>query len=259
MIRARQSKAAPVGVVGKVLRILEALDSSPTGLQLRQIAQQTSIHKSTAYRFLAHLEGAGYLFRDDSGAYVIGPRLAHLGAGISFHATLRKVSRPALQKVWRTTKETVNLAVIDGHEILYLDVIESGHMFRMGSQVGMRRALYCTGLGKALLAFLPLEQREEMFASLSFERVTNHTIPDAARLRKELAKIFRQGFALDDQEAVLGARCVAAPILDDSGKIVAALSVSGPITRISRDKIPSFAASVKSAAKDISSRLNRST
>ena len=259
MIRARQSKSAPVGVVGKVLRILETLDSSATGLQLRQIAQQTGIHKSTAYRFLAHLEGAGYLFRDDGGAYVIGPRLAHLGAGVSFHATLRKVSRPALQKVWRTTKETVNLAVVDGHEILYLDVIESAHMFRMGSQVGARRALNCTALGKTVLAFLPAEQRDEMLASVTFERITSHTIPDAARLRKELAKILRQGFALDDQEAVLGARCVAAPILDDSGKIVAALSVSGPITRISREKIPSFVTSVKSAARDISSRLNRSS
>jgi DNA-binding IclR family transcriptional regulator len=95
-----------------------------------------------------------------------------------------------------------------------------------------------------------------MLASLTFERATSHTIPDAARLRKELAKIFRQGFALDDQEAVLGARCVAAPILDESGKILAALSVSGPITRISREKIPSFVTSVKNAAKDISSRLN---
>jgi IclR family KDG regulon transcriptional repressor len=258
MIRARQSKSAPVGVVGKVLRILEALDGSATGLQLRQIAQQTGIHKSTAYRFLAHLEGAGYLFRDDSGAYVIGPRLTQLGAGVSFHGTLRKISRPALVKVWRTTKETANLAVVDGHEVLYLDVIESAHMFRMDSQVGMRRALNCTALGKAVLAFLPLDQREEMLASLTFERITSHTIPDAARLRKELAKILRQGFAIDDQEAVLGARCVAAPILDGSGKILAALSVSGPITRISRDKIPSFAASVKSAAKDISSRLNHS-
>ncbi|MGO9641732.1 MAG: IclR family transcriptional regulator [Candidatus Acidiferrales bacterium] len=242
-----------------MLRILEALDSSPTGLQLRQIAQQTSIHKSTAYRFLAHLESAGYLFRDDGGAYIIGPRLAQLGAGIAYHATLRKVSRPALQRMWRTTKETVNLAVLDGHDVLYLDVIESPHMFRMGSQVGMRRPLNCTALGKAILAFLPLEQREEMLASLTFDRVTSRTITDAARLRKELAKILRLGFALDDQETDLGARCIAAPILDGSGKIMAALSISGPITRISRDKIQSFAKSAKSAAKDISSRLNRSS
>jgi len=258
MIRARQSKSAPVGVVGKVLRILEALDNSPTGLQLSHVAAQTGIHKSTAYRFLAHLEGAGYLFRDDGGAYIIGPRLAPLGAGVSFHVTLRKVSRPALQKVWRTTKETANLAVVEGHDALYLDVIESPHMFRMGSLLGMRRPLNCTALGKAMLAFLSRDQREEILSSLTFERFTSHTIPDANRLRRELAKIFRQGYALDDREADLGARCVAAPILDDTGKLLAALSVSGPITRITRAKIPSFATMVKNAARDVSSRLNRS-
>jgi DNA-binding IclR family transcriptional regulator len=256
MIRARNSKAAPVGVVGKVLRILEALDSSSTGLQLRQIAQQTGIHKSTAYRFLAHLENAGYLFRDDAGAYIIGPRLSQLGAGIAFHATLRKISRPVLQKVWRTTKETVNLAVVEGHDILYLDVIESAHTFRMGSQAGMRRPINCTALGKAILAFLPTDHREELLASLTFERFTRRTIADGPRFRKELAKVHRQGYALDDQEAELGARCVAAPILNETGKAIAAISVSGPQTRIGRDKIHAFATSIENGAKEISSRLN---
>ncbi len=256
MIRARNSKAAPVGVVGKVLRILEALDGSPTGLQLRQISLQTSIHKSTAYRFLAHLESAGYLFRDDAGAYIIGPRLAQLGAGMAFHATLRQVSRPVLQKIWRTTKETVNLAIVEGSHVLYLDVIESSHMFRMGSRVGMRRPLNCTALGKAILAFLPPDHQEEMLTSLTYERFTKRTIVDRARFRKELGKILRRGYALDDQEAELGARCVAAPILNDAGKAIAAISVSGPVTRIGRDKIRAFAAAIGNGAKEISTGLN---
>src|SRR5215831_4808129 len=88
MIRARESKSAPVGVVGKVLRVLEALDASPNGLQLREISQQTRVNKSTAYRFVAHLEKEGYLFRDAVGAYIVGPKLARLGAGVAFHATL---------------------------------------------------------------------------------------------------------------------------------------------------------------------------
>src|SRR5216117_2027405 len=122
MIRARESKSAPVGVVGKVLRILEALDASTTGLQLREISQQTSLNKSTAYRFLAHLESEGYLFRDDAGAYVIGPKLARLGSGINYEETLRKISRPVLHKLWQITGETTNLAILEGHEVLYLDV-----------------------------------------------------------------------------------------------------------------------------------------
>src|SRR5437773_11857595 len=116
MIRARESKSAPVGVVGKVLRILEALDAAPTGLQLRATSQQTSLNKSTAYRFVAHLESEGYLFRDDSGAYIVGPTLARLGAGIAYHAPLRQISRSVLTLLSKETTKTLNLAVLHWHE-----------------------------------------------------------------------------------------------------------------------------------------------
>jgi IclR family KDG regulon transcriptional repressor len=259
MIRARRSKVAPVGVVGKVLRILEALRDSPTGLSLRQIAFQTAVNRATAYRLLSHLENAGYLFRDSGGTYLIGPRLASFATGIAYHARLRKLSRPILEKAWRATKETVNLAVLDGHSVFFLEVIESPQLFRMGSQVGMRMPLNCTALGKAILAFIPLEQREETLESMAFTRVTSRTIMDAARMRKELTKIHSQGFALDDEEGNLGARCVAAPVLDHSGKLVAAISVTGPVTRITRDEINSLSTLVKKTAKEISFRLDRAT
>src|SRR5437899_1588100 len=103
MIRAHASKAGPVGVLSKVLRVLEALDAAPAGLQLKHVAEQTGINKSTAYRFLAHLESEGYLFRDEAGAYIIGPKLARLGSGNAYHATLRSVSRPVMQQLWSMT------------------------------------------------------------------------------------------------------------------------------------------------------------
>ena len=255
MIRARESKSAPVGVVGKVLRILEALDASPTGLQLREISQQTRVNKSTAYRFVAHLESEGYLFRDRAGAYIVGPKLARLGAGIAYHATLRKISRPVLVALATETKETVNLGALDGHEVLYLEVIESSHSFRMASQPGMHRPLNVTALGKALLAFVSAEQREEILPTLTFERTTPRSIPNLARLRKELARVVQLGYAMDDQETEMGARCVAAPILDESGKVAAAISVSGPTTRISRDRIQAVASATKKAARMISMHL----
>lgn len=255
MIRARESKSAPVGVVAKVLRILEALDGSPVGLQLREIAHQTGINKSTAYRFLAHLENEDYLFRDNGGAYIVGPKLARLGSGISYHATLRKVSRPVLTLIAQSTNETVNLGVLDGHEVLYLDVMESSHSFRMVSQPGMRRPLNCTALGKAILAFLPLEQREEILPTLTYERFTQHTISNLARLRKELARTAQLGYAIDNQETNLGAICVAAPILDESGKVAAALSVSGPVTRIARERCQAFAVAVRKGARQISASM----
>ncbi len=258
MIRARESKSAPVGVVTKVLHILETLHDAPSGLQLKDVAQLTGINKSTAYRFLAHLEHEGYVFRDSSGAYAIGVRLARLASGASYQTTLRKLSRPILQQLWRVTGETVNIAVLDGREVLYLDVMESSHTFRLVSQVGMRRPVYCTALGKAMLAFIPEEEQQYFFDGMSFERFTPHTIRGAVQLRKEFALIRQRGYSIDNEEAYLGSRCIGAPIFEASGKIAAALSVSGPTTRVTRERVPAMAAAAKNAAIAISRTLGYS-
>lgn len=257
MVRVRESKAAPVGVVLKVLRILEVLRDAPYGLQLKDVAKLTAINKSTAYRFLAHLESAGYLFRGDTGVYTIGPNFARLSTATNFRETLRQMCRPVLQKLWEATGETVNLGVLDGHEVLYVDVIESPHYFRLASHVGFRRPLYCTSLGKALTAYLPTDKVEELLASIRFERSTSRTIVQAAKFRRELADVRRKGYAVDDQEAVLGARCVAAPIFDAGNRVIAAISVSGPITRIAGPRMSQFASLVKESSQSISARLPR--
>ena len=256
MIRTRKSKSAPVGVIGKVLRLLELLDRSPAGLQLKDIAAQTGINKSTAHRFLAHLESEGYLFRDGRGTYMLGPKLVRLGSGVNFQATLCRLCRPTLENLWKVTGETVNLAVQDGVDILYLDVLESLYTFRLVSQVGMRRPLYATSLGKAILANMADRQRmEDLFAAMHFESTTPKTVTSIARLKKDLSVIAQRGFALDDEEAVTGARCVGAAILDADGKVVAGISVSGPVVRVSRERLPLFSSAVCAAAREISGRL----
>jgi IclR family KDG regulon transcriptional repressor len=256
--RIRTSKSAPVGVVSKVLRILEALNASPTGLQLKDIAEQTAINKSTAYRFLAHLEAERYLYRDEFGAYMVGPKLVRLGSGISYQTTLRKISRPILQDLWKVTSETVNLGILDGQDVFYLDVVQSPHPFRMASHAGTWRPLYCTSMGKALAAFLPTEEKDHVLSSLRFERFTPHTIIRLSRFRTELERIRQRGYALDDEEATLGARCVGAPVLLEGGKVAAAVSVAGPITRIAREKIPVYARAVVAAARAIARHLGPS-
>ncbi len=251
-----RSKSAPVGVIGKVLRLLELLDRSPAGLQLKEIARETGMNKSTVYRFLSHLDAEGYLFRDSAGLYMIGPKLARLGSGLSFQATLCRICRPILENLRKATDETVNLGVLDGSEVLYLDVLESLHTFRLVSQPGMRRPAYCTSLGKAMLANLDDQQRrEEIYASIQFESRTSRTLTSIARLKKDLAHIEKQGFSLDDEEAVVGARCVGAAILGADGKLAGGISVSGPVVRVSRERLPFFAAEVSKAAREISWRL----
>lgn len=255
MPASRKTTITPVGVVGKVLRILELLDRSPAGLQLKDIARLTGLNKSTAHRFLKHLEGEGYLFRDDSGAYMVGPRLVRFGTGVTYQALLSRISRPVLEQVWSTTGETVNLATLVGQEILYVDVMESLHTFRLVSQIGSRRPLSCTALGKAMLAAMSAEQRELLLPTLRFESATPRSITSVARLRKDIAQIARLGYALDDEEAVSGARCVGAAILDANGKVAGGISISGPTTRINKSNLASIAQTVKLAALEISRRL----
>ena len=201
------------------------------------------------------MENEGYIFRDDTGAYTIGLKLIRLGSGRTFQATIRKISRPILQKLSRVTGESVNLAILDGQEVLYLDVIESTHSFRLVSHVGMHRPLYCTALGKVLLANLPEEESDQVISSINFERFTPHTLTKLDRFKKELLNVRQSGYALDNEEAVLGSRCVAAPIFEEDRKIAAAISVSGPTTRVSPERSRVFGAEARKAARAISARL----
>ena len=212
--------SAPVGVISKVLLILEALQGSSAGLGLKAICDQTSIHKSTAHRFLKHLERERYLW-----------------------------------ELWKSTQETVNLAVLDQGTVLYVDVIESPHEFRLSSRVGTRRSLHVTALGKALAAFLPAEPRENILSTIAFQPSTPRTILNLLQFRQELEKIRRQGYAVDDEEAVQGARCVSAPILNSDREPIAAVSVSGPVTRVSPSQVAVLAGAVTSAARTISAAM----
>ena len=242
--------------MAKVIQIFELLDQAPGGLLLREIVTSTRINKSTAYRFLAHLESEGYVFRDSDGYYMVGPKLAKLGSGANYQATLCRASAGVLEQLRTETGETVNLAVLDGSEMLYLSVFESLHTFRMVSEVGKRRPLYCTALGKAVLAYLPPEQQRKIIVATRFERFTPHTICSAEELGKDLHKIHRRGYALDDEETVVGARCIAVPIVNRDHKVIGGISVSGPVVRVSKPRVSEFASLLRAAAEEIAARLS---
>lgn len=255
MRRSRESKSAPVGVLGKVLKIFDLLQRHPFGLDLKTISAETGINKSTAYRFLAHLEREGYLMRDDAGSYMLGMKLLQLGGRANHRNMLDRAAAPVLRELWKATEETVNVGVLDGGQVLYVAVLESPHAFRLVSRIGMRRPLYSTALGKALLAFAPDEERLHLLSALSFQALTPHTLTNLAQLKDELEKVRRQGYALDNEESVMGARCIAAPILNANGEALAAISLSAPIARITKEKIGILVAAVKDAAAEIAARL----
>jgi len=251
----KRVETTAVGVISKVFKILEAIQGSPSGLTLKPICDVTGVHKSTAHRFLKHLEHDGYLIRTDTGAYLIGPKFSQLSVRANHRATLQAVARPILWELWKSTRETVNLATLDQGMVLYIEVIESPHEFRLASRAGSRRSLHATALGKALASFLPEEQREKVLSAIQFQPVTANTIMNLVQFREELDIVRKQGYAVDEEETTLGARCVGAPILGAGQEVIAAVSVSGPITRISPNQVPLLAGAVMSAARAISAAM----
>jgi IclR family acetate operon transcriptional repressor len=249
-------KSKPVGVLTKTLRILDLLRDSRSPASLHEISSQAGINKSTALRLLAHLEGEEYLRRDEKGGYSLGPKLLQLGSDYKVQAPLREMAREALWELWRVTQETVNLAVLDGLDVVYIDCLESPHGFRMVSNKGMRAVLHRTALGKALLAYQPPEQREWLIKSLRFQAFTPNTVTSAFELSRQLIAIRQSGYAVDNEESVLGVRCLAAPILDRKGIAVAAISISGPSSRISPQKTSTLGEAVKKAAQEVSERIS---
>lgn len=247
-----RTASVSVGVISKVLRILEVLQNSSGGLCLKEICDDTGINKSTAHRFLSHLEREGYLIRTKIGSYLIGPRLAQMSVCATRTATLQAVARPILSDLWRATQETVNLGVLDQGTVLYVDVMVSQHEFRLVSCVGTRRPLHVAALGKVLTAFLPPSEYERVLKGIVFQRVTPKTIANLGQLRAELDKVRHQGYAVDNEEALLGCRCVSAPILNNDKVAIGALSVSGPATRMGLTQVLALARDVKTAANAVS-------
>ncbi len=247
MFMRRERKARPVGVLTKALQIMDLVRASSSPLTLHDINGVTGINKSTALRLLAHLETQQYLSRDVRGAYSSGPKLVEPRA--------QAAARRSLWELWQATGETANLGVLEGHDVLYLDCLESQNVFRLVAHIGTRAVFYRTSLGKAIVAFLPQEEQESFLKSTRFEPFTPNTITSRARLEEELGTIRKEGHAVDDEESVVGVRCVAAPILDSDGNAIAAVSIAGPASRGSEVRGKDLGAAVRATAQEISARL----
>ncbi len=253
MKRAKKSK--PVGVLSKTFQILDLVQNSALPLALKDISARTGINKSTALRLLAHLEAVRYVSRNGRGEYSVGAGAPQPGGTAQWQGTLRRVARLHIWDLWHATQETVNLGVLEGREVVYLECLESPHEFRLVAHVGMRAVLYRTALGKAMLAFVPEEKREAIIEGMEFHAFTPNTIGSAERLRCELARVAGDGYAVDDEESHLGLRCIAAPVLNAAGEAVAGISISGPAARVTREAVPELAAEVRRAAAGITAKM----
>ena len=220
--------------VERVFNILEIMAGEGAPITVTELAEKVNLKISTVHRLLSTLLHRGYVEQEESNKYRLGLKLMELGNSVLYYSDIRTVARPFLEELVDRCNETVNLAILDDTDVVYIDQVESKNLIivKMLAQVGNRGPVHCTSSGKALVAFLPEEKREETIARLDLAKYTNETITDLENLRKELKRVREDGYAVDWGEREEHVRCIAAPIFNHEGRAIASLSISGPSTRI---------------------------
>jgi len=243
--------------LGKMLEILEYIAGKPQGCAGREISEQLAIPVSTVFRMLKFLVAREYL-RSANNVYTLGFGLARLGAIAQAQNPLAEVARPFLRELAAATRETVHLAVIHHHAIVYIDKVEGQRSVRMASLIGSPGPVHCTGVGKAMLAFLEDSARREILAQVELTSFTAQTRASIETLNNDLAAIRERGYAIDDCEHEEGVYCVAAPVFACGGEVIAGLSVSGSELYLRQNTVE-LAAQVMLAARRISAALGHIT
>ena len=229
----RSDEKGPIQVIDRMMRLLEVLAQHPEPLGLKQIAQYTKLHPSTAHRILAAMGADRIVDRVEPGSYRLGMRLLELGNLVKSRISVRELALPVMRELHSQTGETVNLSVRHDDEIVYVERTSSGRSaMRVVHVVGTRAPLHVTAAGKLFLLEEGFARLRDYAKRTGLAPHTPNTLSNAAALERELERIQRQGWATDNEEAELGVRCVAAGIRDDDGNLVAALSLSTPADRM---------------------------
>ena len=246
-----------VQVVIRTMSIVETLAKSKGSLGITQIAKETELSKATVSRLLNTLMVSGYVQRESrTREYKLGLKFLEISSSIIERQDIRDIARPYLNRLSNATKEIVHLAIMDRDEIVYIDKVEGGeHAVRIFSVVGKRSPMHCTGLGKAFLSTLTDAEVEEVVVRKGLKKYTANTITSLDHLKKELAKIRAKGCSYDEAEHEIGIWCVAAPILDNNGKAIAAISVTVPEIYMSEERKLEFSEKMIGVSNEISRQL----
>lgn len=225
-------------------------------MTLNQLTQAVELPKSTVLRIAETLVDEGLLQREEpTGLFRLGIRTFELGTLVLSTLEIPRLARPHLEWLSEQTRETVHLCVLDEGEVVYVDKIESPQVLRLYSRIGRRAPAHCTGVGKALMAYLPAGERRRLVERRPLKRYTPNTITDFLQLEKELEEIRRTGIAFDREEHEPGVRCAAAPVFDLTGRVCAAVSVAVPILRLPPGRLEELAELVRQATQAISEAL----
>jgi DNA-binding IclR family transcriptional regulator len=242
--------------VVRATSIMEYIAANSDCETLSSISRGIGLSKTTTYSLIRTLEQLGYVQQDqNTGKYSLGLKLFELGQVVHSRMDLRTIARPYLQELARKYEETVHLAVLSKGEVVYIDKVDGSRSIRIASQIGGRNPAYCTGVGKVLLAGLPAAEIEKVISTRKLERYTANTITEPSLLKEHLDKVRGCGYALDQEEIEVGLSCVAAPIKNHRGLVVAGISLSGPTHRMATSGVQQITGDLIETARLISSQL----
>ena len=240
------------GTVGKALRVLDEVASASKPIKFSDLLENSSYPKATLYRLLQTLVGERLVqFDEASQRYSLGVRLVSLAHSAWQQASLAPIASDAINRLSQEVGETVHLAQLDGGQVLYVDKRNASRPIQMFSDAGKVGPVYCTGVGKAMLAFLPEKKQARIIDQQSYFAFTSHTITSTQALREELALIKQHGIAYDREEHEPGIICIAAPILSGSGQVFGGVSITTSTQRYTLAALDEFRVSLTNTANEI--------
>lgn len=254
--RSEESSVKRTRAVQRALQLLNAFEPGEPELELRRIAQRVGLSGATTYRLLLTLQEQGFIHQNPvTDRYRLGVRLLYLGHLAREQNDVRPVALPHMRQLRDATGESVHLNIMAGVHHVCIEWVDSPHDLRNTTVLGKPYPLYCDASGKILLAYQRSEFIEQIASEADLQPVTGNAIADSDTLLSELARIRANGYSISRGEGIVDSSSISAPIRDSSGGVVACITISGPSTRFTADKLPGMIAAVKSAARKISRQL----
>jgi IclR family KDG regulon transcriptional repressor len=235
---ARNGNGNVVPMLMKAFDLLEAFREHPNGLTHAELEKlYPNVSRVSIFRILRSLESLSYLDKsEETGRFALGPKFVQLGQLAERRLELVDLAKPHMQEMLERFNENVNLGKLQNFELIYLKILESSQPLRVGVLPNRRNAIYCSATGKAILAHMGEDSVDEYLRLTKLSAFTKNTITTHDGFRRELEKVRKQGFAVDDQENVEGVRCIGIPLFDEGGHPIASMSFTGPSARMTDAK-----------------------
>ncbi|MGL9730876.1 IclR family transcriptional regulator [Enterococcus sp. DIV0756] len=239
--------------VQKTFAIIELMSAVDGQMSLNDISKQTNIPKATASRLLYTLMTMGYIQQNQKNAdYSLSLKFKLLSSSVAITHDLVALVRPYMQQISMELNEATCLSICDNQELVYVESIDSqDNLLNVTQKIGKRAPLYCTGAGKLYLANMTADELTHYLTQVQLQSLTQKTINTKEKLQKELLRINKQGFSMDDEECEIGVKCVAVPLVDQKRNVIATLSVSMPTIRATKEKIKTTVQILHNSTKNV--------